>query len=170
MIQNISYKDFFKRYGIFVVFLAAIFIVLIYSVKISQKSWTKNLRTAVEVVLDEKDPNGWSVEKNVDLKNSFGMNGACYEVRNRKDGDIYLAVIVRIQSLYGPVPAIFTLDKENNVNFMGYSSVHGMISSQLMNNQNNKRLEYWIEKLPIIFEGYFKENDNNKIEVEETNE
>lgn len=149
MNQNISYKDFFKRYGIFLLILVVIFGILIYSIFLSQRSWTQNLKNSVQVVLEERDPNTWTVENNVKIKNPFTMNAACYEVRNRKSGTLYKAVIIRIQTLYGPIPAVFMLD-DDSVYFVGYSSLHGVIASQLENNKTSKRIEYWIHKIPAI--------------------
>ena len=152
MIQNISYKDFFIRYGIFVAILAILICLLIYPIKVSQKFWTQNLRTTIEIVLDEKSPNSWTVENAVPLKNSFSTNAACYEARNRKTGDLYKVIIIRVQTLYGPLPAVFTIDKDNKVEFIGYSSLHGVISDQLLNDNYGKRIEYWIKKIPLILE------------------
>lgn len=160
MTQNISYKNFFKRYGIFVAILAVIIGILVYAVKISQKSWEKNLMIAVEAVLDEKDPNGWTFENTVEINNPFTMNAACYEVRNRKDGDLYKAFIVRVQTLYGPLPAVFTINKYEEVEFIGYSSLHGVINSQLMSQENNKRIDYWINKIPKILNQNMEEGEN----------
>lgn len=152
MTQNISYKDFFKRYGIFVAILVVIFGILIYTICFSQRSWTQNLKSAVETVLEEKDPNTWTVEENIKIKNPFTMNASCFEVRNRKSGDLYKAVIIRVQTLYGPLPAVFMLDDDNKVSFVGYSSLHGVIASQLINNPNSKRVEFWLNKIPTIIE------------------
>lgn len=158
MMQNFSYKDFFKRYGIFLAMLVVIFGILIYSIIFSQRSWTQSLKKSVEVVLEEKEPNTWTVENNIKLKNPFAMNGACYEVRNRKTGDIYKSVILRIQTFYGPIPAVFLLDNEDKVAFVGYSSLHGVIANQLINNPTSKRIEYWIHKIPTIVNSDLQSN------------
>ena len=152
MIQNISYKDFFIRYGIFVAILVILIGLLIYPIKASKKFWTQNLKTTIEIVLDENNPNGWTVEKSIPINNTFSTNAACYEARNRKTGDLYKALIIRVQTLYGPLPAVFIMDKDQNVSFIGYSSLHGVVNEQLMNNSNSKRINYWINKIPTIFD------------------
>lgn len=159
MMQNISYKDFFKRYGIFLAILVTIFGILIYTIIFSQRAWTQNLKKSVEIVLEEKEPNCWTVENNIKIKNPFAMNAACYEVRNRKSGDLYKAIIIRVQTFYGPMPAVFLLDNDNKVAFVGYSSLHGVIASQLTNNATSKRIEYWIHKIPTIIDN---ESSNSK--------
>jgi len=145
-----SYKTFFINYGILVAILVVIFGILIYPIFVAKKAWQKNLKANVEFILDEKEPNSWTVGNSVKINNPFALNAACYEVRNRKSGDTYKAIIIRIQTYYGPLPAVFTLDKENNVTFVGYSSLHGRISEQLLSNKTNKRINYWKSRIPTI--------------------
>ena len=61
MKNEITNKEFFARYGIFVAIIVVLFGILIYPIKISQKSWINNLRSNIEFVLDEREPNGWIV-------------------------------------------------------------------------------------------------------------
>ena len=150
MKQSISYKTFFINYGIFVGFLTVLMGILIYTTKITQKCWTKNLRKSVELVFDETEPSVWLITNELKLKNAFTLNAACYEVRNKKNGQVYKAVIINTQTMYGPIPAIFTVDKNEEVNFVGYSSIHGRVQKQLLNDTSNRRLSYWMKKIPYI--------------------
>lgn len=150
MKTNISYKIFFKNYGIVVAYLVIIFGILIYFSKISQKSWQKNLKTTTQTVLNEYFDNEWTVGNPVRIKNALSQSSACFETYNKKNGEMYKSIIIRIQTMYGPLPAVFIVDKENNVTFAGYSSVHGRVQNQLNNNNNNKRILYWKQKIPEI--------------------
>lgn len=152
MTNDNTYKTFFINYGIFVAILVILFGVLLYPIKLAQKSWQRNLKFNVEFVLDEKEPNSWTVENSVKIKNPFCLNAACYDVRNRKSGELYKAIIIRVQTFYGPLPAVFTVDKNNNIEFVGYSSLHGRISEQLTSNKTNKRINYWKQKIPAIIQ------------------
>ena len=84
MSEQISYKQFFKNYLILIGVMLVVFTLLIYLSIVSKKSWNNNLKTAVEVVLDEKQPNTWSVGNNIDINNPFTMSGACYEVTDKE--------------------------------------------------------------------------------------
>ena len=53
MRNEITNKEFFARYGIFVGIIIVLFGILIYPIKVSQKSWINNLRSNIEFVLDE---------------------------------------------------------------------------------------------------------------------
>lgn len=150
MKKDIPYKLFFKNYGIVVAYLTIIFGILIYVTKVSQKSWQNNLKTSTQIVLDEYNPNEWIIGNNIPIKNSLSQSSACYEARNKKNGEIYKVVILRVQTLYGPIPSVFSVDKDNEVNFIGYSTVHGRIQKQIIQNRSNKRINYWKEKIPEI--------------------
>lgn len=147
-----TYKTFFINYGFFVAILVVLFGLLIYPIKISQKAWQKNLKADIEFVLDESEPNSWTVGNAIKINNPFSLTSACFEVRNRKTGDTYKAIIIKVQTFYGPVPAVFTINKENVVNFVGYSSIHGRIREQLLSNKTNKKINYWKSKIPSIIQ------------------
>ncbi len=156
MMENISYKDFFKKYLIFTLVIGIIFLITSYIVKITQKHWAINLSSNVEKVLEENESGQWILGNEIKIYNPMSLNGACFEARYRKTGDIYNVLIIRINSFYGPLAAVFSCDKDNNVEFIGYSSLHGRILEQLKNNMNDKRISYWKNKIPeIINSKYF---------------
>lgn len=148
--NKISYKAFFINYGIFTLIIAIFIGLLIYPIKAGQKAWNKQLKSSIEFVLDEKEPNAWTVEKPIKIKNPFCLSAVCFETRNRKTGEMYKALMIRIQSFYGPLPAVFTVDKNNNVELVGFASMHGRIFNQTNTININKRLEYWKTKIPEI--------------------
>ena len=152
MSEQISYKQFFKNYLILIGVMLVVFTLLIYLSIVSKKSWNNNLKTAVEVVLDEKQPNTWSVGKNIDINNPFTMSGACYEARNRKNGEVYKVMVIRVVTNYGPMAGVFSIDKENNVDFIGFSNLHGRIEKQVssMSTSTCKQINYWEKKIPKI--------------------
>ena len=151
--ENMNNKDFFKKYGIFVLILIISFGVLSYSIILSRKSWNNNLRTAVVKVLDEYEPDVWSIENTYQIKSPISISSAAYEARSKKNGELYKIIIIRINTFYGPIPAVFSCDAQNNVSFIGYSSLHGRINSQLRENLVDKRVEYWMKKVPEILYG-----------------
>ena len=152
MTEQISYKQFFKNYLILIGVMLVVFTLLIYLSIVSKKSWNNNLKTAVEVVLDEKQPNTWSVGKNIEINNPFTMSGACYEARNRKNGEVYIVMVIRVVTNYGPMAGVFSVDKVNNVDFIGFSNLHGRIEKQVssMSTSTCKQISYWKNKIPQI--------------------
>ena len=152
--SEVSYKKFFKNYGLFVAILTVVFGILAYTSKVAQKKWQVSLKETVENVLEENNPSVWSVGNNVKINNVFSLSAACYEVRNKSKGGVCLAVIIRTGSLYGPVPVVFIYDKaaadNEKVSFVGYASLHGRINRIESDKGINKRISYWMKKIPEI--------------------
>ena len=118
--------------------------------KISKKSWKNNLRTAVEVTLEENQPGIWKIDRNIEINNPFTLNAACYEARNSKDGEVYKAIIIRVVTNYGPLPAVFVCDKNMNVELIGFSSLHGRVGKQIEATKNSKQIMFWKYKIKDI--------------------
>lgn len=150
--NQISYKHFFATYGIFVAILVVVFGLLIYPVKAGQKAWNKNLKSNLETALDEIEPNGWTLGNPVKIKNPFTLSAACFEARNKKSGEVYKVLIFRFQAFYGPMAGIFSVDKDNNVELLGYFPLHGRIKTQLELRNESRRLKFWKERIPQIIQ------------------
>lgn len=149
--QEISNKKFFTNYAFFILILLVIFSILSYFTITARKSWNKNLAFAVQKVLDEKEEGRWSVKNNLPVNKPLTVNCALYEVFDNKDNQTQYAVIIRIMSFYGPIPAVYLYKADKNItDFIGYSSLHGRIRTQIMDNKSDKRREYWQEKIPAI--------------------
>ncbi len=149
--QEINNKKFFKNYAFFILILLIIFSVLTYFVFAAKKSWNKNLAVAVQKVLDEEENNRWKVGNNIAVNKPLTVNCAAYELNDSKDNQKEYAVIIRIMTYYGPVPAVYVYNEESGqTDFIGYSSLHGRIKTQIMNNKSDKRREYWQENIPQI--------------------
>ena len=147
MKQDISYKNFFINYAIFVLIASAVFGILIYVIKVSQKSWDKNLKAAVEYTLAESEPDTWEIGKSVRIINPLSAGAACFDARNKKSGETAKAIIIRIQTFYGPHCGVFIVQNDGKINFKGYSSLHGRIAKQLQNSYNGRRVEYWSKRI-----------------------
>lgn len=148
--SGINNKTFFIKYAYFLGVLVVVFGILIYSVVLSRRSWVNNLRTSVEKVLNENEPDMWAVGKVRNIENPFSLNCVCYESRYKKTGENFTVVLIRVSTLYGPLPAVFLYDDNENVSFVGYSSLHGRISNQIKNHPSDKRINYWKKKIPEI--------------------
>lgn len=151
--QEISNKKFFKNYAIFILILLVIFSVLSYSVIAAKKSWVKNLSITVQNTLNETEAGRWKLGNNITINKPLTVNCAAYEVLDTIDNQIKNAVILRMVTIYGPVSCVFVYDEQKGtVEFIGYSSLHGRIRTQLMNNKSDKKQEYWKEKIPEILD------------------
>ena len=117
--------------------------ILIYVIKVSQKSWERNLKSAVEYTLAETEPDTWEIGKAIEIKNPLTAGAACFEARNKKSGEVGKAVIIRLQTFYGPQTGIYISEGNGNISFKGYSSLHGRCAAQLSKSFKGRRVEYW---------------------------
>ena len=147
MKQQISYKNFFINYAIFILIVSIVFGILIYVVKVSQKSWEKNLKAAIEYTLAESEPDTWEVGQSIRINNPLSTGAACFDGRNKKSGENCKFVIIRIQTFYGPHAGIYIVDNTGVPVFKGYSSLHGRGAVQLANSFNGRRVEYWNKRI-----------------------
>ena len=147
MKTDISYKNFFINYAIFVLIAASVFGILIYVIKVSQKSWEKNLKAAVEYTLSETEPDTWDIGQAVKIANPLSAGAACFDARNKKSGETGKAVIIRIQTFYGPHCGVFIVQGDGKIIFKGYSSLHGRVAEQLKNSYTGRRVQYWSKRI-----------------------
>lgn len=149
--QEIDNKKFFRNYAFFMLILLVIFGILLYFVLVARKSWTKNLAITVQTVLDEEENGRWKVGDNIPINSPLTVNCAAYEITDSMDKAPKIAVIIRIMNYYGPIPAVYILNEDTReTQFIAYSSLHGKIRNQFLNNKSDKRREYWQEKIPDI--------------------
>jgi hypothetical protein len=151
MKQQISYKNFFINYAIVVLIAATVIGILIYFIKVSKKSWDNNLKASIEYSLAENEPDTWDIGKPYKLNNPLSASAACFEARNKKSGENCKAVIIRIQTFYGPHSGIYIVENNGNVIFKGYSSLHGRCATQLSNSYTGRRVEYWNKRIAELF-------------------
>ena len=153
--SEITNKKFFTNYAFFLLILVVVFGILIFPVIASRKAWSSNLGVSVQKVLDEYEKGRFKVTAPVEIKKPITTSCAAFTVNDTVSNKTVNAIIIRITTLYGPLPAVFIYDSDNNdsVIFAGYSSLHGRVRTQLMNDSPDKRREYWQKKIPEIFDG-----------------
>lgn len=143
MKEQTSYKCFFINYTIFVLISAAVLGILIYVIKLSQKSWDKNLKSVIETTLSESEPDTWEIGQAIRINYPLITSAAGFDARNKKSGESVKVIIIRIQTFYGPHAGIYIVDNKGNTIFKGYSSLHGRCAKQLSNSISGRRVEYW---------------------------
>ncbi len=150
---EITNKKFFTNYAFFLLIIFVLFGLLIYPSIISRKSWTNNLRISVQKVLEEYEE-GWQINEAINVNKPVTTSCAAYAVKNQKSGLEAKAIIIRVTTFYGPLPAVFIYketDQKPEIIFAGYSTLHGRVKSQIDSSISDKRREYWEKKIPEIF-------------------
>ena len=150
--ENNNLKESFRIYGIFIGILVVFFGILIGMIFLSRTSWKNGIKSEVQVVLDEANPNHWIVGNFIEQQTLFSTSSAVYELHNKEKADRYYAVIIRTTSLYGFVHAVFVYNKSSGVEFIGFAGVHGRIKKLMEYKSNTKRINYWSSRIPQIVE------------------
>lgn len=153
---EITNKKFFTNYAFFLLIILFVFGILIYPVIASRKSWSKNLGNSVQRVLDEFEKDRYKVTGYLDIEKPITTSCSAYTIIDNTDNKELKAIIIRVTTLYGPLPAVYIYDpaatsSSAKVIFAGYSTLHGRVRNQLMNDYPDKRREYWQKKIPEIF-------------------
>ncbi len=147
MKQQTSYKTFFINYAIFLLIAVVVFSILIYIIKISQKSWDKNLKSTVEYTLEETEPDTWDIGQPVKINTPMTTSAVCFDARNKKSGENCKVVIIRLQTFYGPHSGIYIVENNDKVTFKGYTSLHGRCAAPLTISFTGRRVEYWNKRI-----------------------
>lgn len=150
MAKTISYKDFFIRYGIFTGLCVILLFFCVYSTILSKKGWNNNLSHNVLNVLNEVTGEEWEINSWIEVNNPFAMNCAAFNTVNKSNEKKYLSLVIRINSMYGPIPAVFLVDENKEVRFVGYSNVHGFVKNQIDFERFNNRIELYRQRIPNI--------------------
>lgn len=150
MNDKINSKTFMRNYGIFLLVLIVIFAAIIFSTKAANQSWKTGLKTSIVNLLNEVEPDTWTVGEYVNINNTMGTNSAFYRCKSSNNDESYLACIIRVSTFYGPMPAVFIVDSNKNVTFKSFTSLHGRIGEMLNGNYSDKRITYWINFIPEL--------------------
>ncbi len=148
--QEITNKKFFINYAFFLLILSVLFGILIYATVLSKKSWNNNLSKSVQKVLDEYEPETWTVKDSIVINKPISVNCAAYQIKNNMDNSSAVAVILRVTTFYGPLPAVFIYNDDENITFAGFSSLHGRVRQEAQGTKSDKRINYWKSKIPEI--------------------
>lgn len=148
--KNISSKEFWRFYGIFIGIIIFLFGTLFLMVRLSENKWNQGLKEAVVKELEKKQPDMWIVGKEIPLKSAFSESAALFEIRQKKSVEKYYAIIIRSATLFGHFPAVFIYNKKNGVKFIGYSAVNGKIGRLIDQSYSDSSIYYWSQRIPSI--------------------
>ncbi len=130
--------------GTFLVIIA----ILASSIILSRSFYQNGLRQNCQAVLDEVYPKSYKTGQYVDLKSGQNFSAACFKTRNLKNGESdYYAVIVRIPSITGAVPAVYLYSKRTGTIFVSYAIENGKASNVMDANFSSSSILYWQSRI-----------------------
>ncbi len=162
MINKENQKKFWRVFGCFIGIVVIFLAVLVGMIKLSEKKWNSGLKASVQSVLDKKNPETWIVGTPVPLDSPFSTSANLFEVRNLDSAEKYYALIIRITTLYGHMPAVFIYNNTKGVQFIGYSAVQGRVKKLLEENYADSSISYWLERIPSVIQESEKNERSKK--------
>ena len=162
MINKENQKKFWRIFGCFIGIIVFFLAVLVGMIKLSEKKWDSGLRESVQNVLDEKNPGIWTVGNSVPLNSPFSTSAALFELRSSESAEKYYALIIRITTLYGHMPAVFVYSGSKGAEFAGYSAVQGRVKKLLEENYADSSISYWLERIPSVIQASEKTERSKK--------
>lgn len=142
-------KTFFKQFAIFFGIITALVLLDFLFIKLSAKKWNETLSVSVQNVLDEKFPDEWKVSKNVKCNSPFATSSAIFEISGKNSAKKSYAIIIRTQTIFGTYPSVFICSKDEDIKFVGYTSVQGRVKNVLENDFNPRTL-YWQKRAETV--------------------
>lgn len=148
---KINTKEAARVYGIFAGILAFFILVSVLMILVSKNSWKNGLQEEIMTVLEEKYPQQWKMGEFIDQNIPFSYSSALFNLVSLKNAEKNYAAVIRINSMYGAIPAVFIYNKNKGVEFAGFAGIHGRVRKILEENTVSIRLQYWTERVEEIF-------------------
>ena len=152
-------KELLRIYGIFSGILIFMLGIIIGAVKISERRRENKLRAAVVKVFSENTEDERQIGKFIKIKSPVSLNAALYEINDLRSASKDYALILRVQTLYGPVPAVFLYNKDGEAKLIGFAAISGRIKRLLQDDSSNPRISYWEKRIPEIINDTLKDTE-----------
>jgi len=147
---NLRTKELLRVYGIFTAMTIVMLTVTGAAVKLTSERWERGLRAAVEKTLAENADFDGKAGAFVRIKSPLALSAALFELEPPLSDGADYAIVIRVQTMYGPFPAVFVYGKESGARFIGFASISGRVKRLLEDNDSDPRIRYWTAKVPAI--------------------
>lgn len=139
-------------YGTFLGFIVLVFAILITLTLLARNSWKTGLANEVQNVLNDNYPDGYTVNKYIELDSLLNTNAAVYSLikKGASNSDRFYGVIVRIPTITGPLPAVFIYNEDAQVNFVGFATETGKANDLVNIRMASGNMNYWESMIPKI--------------------
>ncbi len=149
-------KKISVEYGLFLAIVIVAFAIICLLVFSSRGVWDKNLRKQVELVMENSFASEYRLGDPIEVNNTFSVSAAAYELFDQSqqtDSCVAHGIIIRVPSLYGPVPAVFIQTEDGLVEFVGVAENDGNTMKELAIIENLKgsiQIDKWKARIPHI--------------------
>ncbi len=141
-------KEALQEYGIFAGCIVLLAVVLSVAAIFTKGAGQAGIKTEIARVLEEAEPGVWQVGNFVDFAAPVSSSAACFSARSGS-GNAY-ACIVRMETMYGPLPAVFISDGRRTARFIGIAGLHGRVYDAIENGGAKSQIGYWATRIPVL--------------------
>jgi hypothetical protein len=137
------------RFGIFSLVVLVLFGILSLFNFLTRSKWEKGLRLQVQTVLDA---HGETCSVGEILKLHTGLTAGCavYELSGGERDGCH-AVIIRVATFYGPMPAVYIYDsKKEQCDFIAFATLEGRAKTAIESLSKPSQVSYWARRIPKI--------------------
>ena len=151
MLDNEAKKNL-RIYGIFLGIFVLMTAILIVATLLSKNSKMTFLALDMQNVLDNYEPDAYSVGSPIKLESAFTTSAAAFslECRGKNANDSYAGIIIRIPTIFGPMPAVFICKNDEDAVFAGYAVDIAKASNLDSIRLSQGILNYWQKNIPRI--------------------
>ncbi len=142
------YKKQFIKFWLFIAFLIVLFTLPAIFSALSYRSTQNGLKNSLMTALKDHGYEDLQLTEICEIQNPFTVGAAAYTV----EGSSYsCAVIIRITTMVGPVPAVFLYDSSSEkADFLCYLTLGNRVERFLLDSTRSSLIEYWAYRLPQI--------------------
>lgn len=141
-------KEALQEYGIFAGCIVLLAVVLSVAAIFTKGAGQAGIKTEIARVLEEAEPGVWHIGDFVDFAGPVSSSAACFSV---KGGSVSgYACIVRMETMYGPLPAVFISDGRHTARFVGIAGLHGRVYAAIESGGAKSQIRYWAERIPRL--------------------
>ncbi|MGI5091252.1 hypothetical protein [Treponema socranskii] len=141
-------KEALQEYGIFAGCIVLLAVVLSVAAIFTKGARQAGIKTEIARVLEEAEPGVWHIGDFVDFGAPVSSSAACFSV---KGGSVSgYACIVRMETMYGPLPAVFISDGRHSARFVGIAGLHGRVYAAIESGGAKSQIRYWAERIPLL--------------------
>ena len=141
-------KEALQEYGIFAGCIVLLAIVLSVASIFTKGAGQAGIKTEIARVLEEAEPGVWHIGDFVDFAVPVSSSAACFSVKGGS-GNAYTC-IVRMETMYGPLPAVFISDGKHTARFIGIAGLHGRVYDAIESSGAKSQIRYWAERIPVL--------------------
>lgn len=148
-----------KKLAIHFVFFLAIalvlFSLLILMIFVARDTWDMRLQKRVTQTIERLYPGEYVAGNKLVLEGPYATSAAAYElvpVSSQKTGPLY-GVIIRIATLYGPLPAVYRYSPNSGAEFIGFAVFDPHIGKEAAITEslrNSVQVLRWEKRIPRL--------------------